>query len=67
MNKQQINEWNNPLADIASSYCLNGAFTEHGGKFEVILSKEELMLVVGYMMMGMNKVKKINEVKKDEK
>lgn len=64
---KRIDEWNNPLADIASSYWRNGPFTEHGGKFEVVLSRDELMLVVGYMIMGMNKVKKINEVKQNEK
>ena len=54
---REINEWNNPLKDIASGYWRNGAFTEHGFKYQVTLTREELMLVVGYMMMGMNKVK----------
>ena len=55
---REINEWNNPLKDIASGYWKNGAFTEHAGKIQVTLTNEELMVVVGYMMMGMNKVKK---------
>lgn len=57
----EVHEWNNPLMDIASDYYMNGAFTEHGGHFSVILTREELMLVVSYMMLGMHKVKAIKE------
>lgn len=58
---QEIDEWNNPLKDIASSYWLNGSFTEHSGMYEVVLTQQELMLVVGYMMMGIEQVQKINK------
>lgn len=61
---REIDEWNNPLKDIASSYWINGPFTEHSGRYEVVLTQQELMLVVGYMMMGMNKVEKINKESK---
>lgn len=58
---QEIDEWNNPLKDIASSYWRNGSFTEHSGMYEVVLTQQELMLVVGYMMMGIEQVQKINK------
>lgn len=61
---QEIHEWNNPLKDNSSSYWRNGSFTEHSGMYEVVLSRNELMLVVGYMMMGMNKVEKLNKESK---
>lgn len=55
--KREIDEWNNPLKDIASEYWQNGAFTEHSFKYQVTLTHEELMAVVGYMMIGMDKIK----------
>jgi ribulose-5-phosphate 4-epimerase/fuculose-1-phosphate aldolase len=58
---EEVGIWNNPLVDIASEYYRNGFCTEHSGKFSVILTEEELMIVVAYMMFGMNKVKKINK------
>lgn len=56
---EEIDKWNNPLNDIASDYCQKGLFTSHGGCFKVTLTESELMTVVGYMMIGMNKVKLI--------
>ena len=53
---REISVWNNPLKDLASDYWLNGMCTEHGGKIQVTLTHEELMAVVSYMMLGMNKV-----------
>lgn len=61
---REIDEWNNPLKDIASGYWQNGAFTEHSFKYQVTLTYDELMVVVGYMMMGMNKVEKLNKESK---
>lgn len=61
--KREINEWNNPLKDIASEYWQNGAFTEHSFKYQVTLTHEELMAVVGYMMIGMDKIKLSKEEK----
>lgn len=55
--KREIDEWNNPLKDIASEYWKNGACTEHSFKYQVTLTDEELMAVVGYMMIGMDKIK----------
>lgn len=57
----EIDEWDNPLKDIATRYWRNGFLTEYGGLYEVVLTKDELMLVLGYMMMGMNKVEKLNK------
>ena len=58
---RDISVWNNPLKDIASGYWQNGAFTEHSFKYQVTLTHEELMAVVGYMMLGMNKVAALKE------
>lgn len=58
--KTEINEWNNPLAEMSTAYWRNGGFTEYGGCFQVTLTPAELITVVSYMMLGMNKVKKIN-------
>lgn len=55
--EREIDEWNNPLKDIASGYWKNGVFTEHSFKYQVTLTSDELMLVVGYMMIGMDKIK----------
>lgn len=54
---REVNEWNNPLKDIASEYWQNGFFTEHAGMIQVTLTHDELMAVVGYMMLGMDKIK----------
>ena len=59
--KREIDEWNNPLNDIASGYWQNGAFTEHSSKYQVTLTYNELMAVVGYMMIGMDKIKLYKE------
>ena len=59
-----IDVWNNPLKDIASGYWQNGMSTEHGGMIQVTLTHEELMVVVSYMMLGMNKVEAIKEERK---
>lgn len=58
---REIGVWNNPLKDIASGYWKNGMFTEYGGMIQVTLTREELMLVISYMMLGMNKVEEIKE------
>lgn len=58
-----IDEWNNPLIDISSGYSKNGLFTDNSGKFEVLLSPDELLLVISYLMLGMNKVEMINKNK----
>lgn len=57
----EIDEWNNPLRDIATQYWQNGLSNNHGGCYEVTLTREELITVVGYMMLGMHKVKEINK------
>ncbi|WP_217956087.1 GAD-like domain-containing protein [Enterococcus gallinarum] len=57
--KTEIDEWNNPLAEMSTAYWRNGGFTEYDGCFQVILTPAELITVVSYMMLGMNKVKKI--------
>ena len=57
----EVGIWNNPLRDLSSEYWRNGLLMENGGKFNIVLSEEELMVVVGYMLMGMNKVEAINK------
>ena len=60
--KTEIDEWNNPLADIATAYWRNGSLEDYDGCFQVTLTPTELMAVVGYMMLGMNKVDQINSM-----
>ena len=58
--KTEIDEWNNPLADMATAYWRNGTLEDYGDCFQVTLTPTELMAVVGYMVLGMNKVNQIN-------
>lgn len=60
--KTEIDEWNNPLADIATAYWQNGSLEDYDGCFQVTLSSTELMAVVGYMLLGMDKVGQINSM-----
>ena len=53
---REITVWNNPLKDIASGYWQNGIYTNNGCMIQVTLTHEELMAVVSYMMLGMNRV-----------
>jgi hypothetical protein len=61
---RDISVWNNPLKDIASGYWQNGICTDNGGMIQVTLTHEELMAVVSYMILGMNKVEAIKEERK---
>lgn len=58
--KTEIDEWHNPLVDMSTAYWRNGGFEEHGGCFQVTLTSTELMAVVSYMLLGMDKVKQLN-------